>query len=126
MAEADAELQRAKQIDASRPEAYFNEAILIQEFKAKYAPDEEKKISLYENAARVFDSFIAKAGSAPEYAAAVKNANERKEDMKKIIEFIREGQKAEAEAKKAEAEAKKNPPPSPPPAAPPPPPAGAK
>ena len=126
MAEADAELQRAKQIDASRPEAYFNEAILIQEFKAKYAPDEEKKISLYENAARVFDSFSAKAGSAPEYAAAVKNANERKEDMKKIIEFIREGQKAEAEAKKAEAEAKKNPPPSPPPAAPPPPPAGAK
>ena len=116
MADADAELQKAKQLDGARPEAYFNEAILIQEFKAKYAPDETKKIGLYENAMRVFDSFIGKAGSAPEYAEAVKNANERKDDMKKIIEFIREGQKAEAEAKKAEAAAKKAPPA--PPAAP--------
>jgi tetratricopeptide (TPR) repeat protein len=109
MAEADAELQKAKELDGARPEAYFNEAILIQEFKAKYSPSEDKKIELYRNAMRVFDSFIAKAGSAPEYADAVKNSNERKEDMKKIIEFIEEGKKAEAEAKKA--------PPAPPPAA---------
>jgi len=107
MAEADAELQKAKELDGARPEAYFNEAILIQEFKAKYSPTEDKKIELYRNAMRVFDSFIAKAGSAPEYADAVKNSNERKEDMKKIIEFIEEGKKAEAEAKKA--------PPAPPP-----------
>ncbi len=101
MAEADAELQKAKERDPSRPEAYFNEAILIQEYKAKYAPNENKKIELYETAIRAFDTFIGKAGSAPEYADAVKNSNERKEDMRKIISFIREGQKAEAEAKKS-------------------------
>ena len=101
MADAEAELKKAKELDGSRPEAYFNEAILIQEFKAKYAENEEKKIALYQDAMRAFDAFIGKAGSASEYAAAVKNSNERKEDMKKIIEFIREGQKAEAEAKKA-------------------------
>lgn len=119
IAAADAELQRAKQIDPNRPEAFFNEAILLQEYKAKYAP-EAQKIALYDTAARMFDSFISKAGNAPEYAAAVKNANERKDDMKKTIEFIREGERIEAEQRKAEAEAKKNPPPPPPP----PPPAG--
>jgi Tfp pilus assembly protein PilF len=112
MAEADAELQKAKQIDAARPEAYFNEAILIQEFKAKFLSDESKKIATYEVAMRAFDSFIGKAGGATEYAAAVKNANERKDDMKKIIEFIREGQQAEAEAKKAAAAEKANPKPA--------------
>lgn len=101
MAEAEAELKKAKELDPSRPEAYFNEAILVQEFKAKYAPDENKKIEMYESAMRAFDAFIGKAGSSPEYADAVKNSNERKEDMKKIIEFIREGQRAEADAKKA-------------------------
>ena len=102
IAEADAELQKAKQIDGNRPEAFFNEAILIQEFKAKYA-SENAQIGLYETASKVFDSFISKASSAPEYAAAVKNANERKEDIKKMIEFIREGQKIDAESKKAAA-----------------------
>ncbi len=116
MAEADAELQKAKQLDGSRPEAYFNEAILIQEFKAKFLSDENKKIEMYQTAMRVFDSFIGKAGSAPEYAEAVKNANERKEDMKKIIDFIREGQQAEAEAKRAAAAEKAKPKPAPKPA----------
>jgi tetratricopeptide (TPR) repeat protein len=113
MADADAELQKAKQLDGSRPEAYFNEAILIQEFKAKFLSDENKKIEMYESAMRVFDSFIGKAGSGPEYAEAVKNANDRKEDMKKIIEFIREGQQAEAEAKRAAAAEKAKPKPKP-------------
>lgn len=108
MALADAELKKARELEPSRPEAYFNDAILTQEFKAKYLSDENKKIEMYQKASQAFDSFIGKVGSAPEYQAAVKNANERKEDMKKIIEFIREGQAAEAEAKRtAAAEAAK-------------------
>jgi len=109
MAEADAELQKAKELDPARPEAYFNEAILIQEFKAKYAPNEEKKIALYDTAIRAFDTFIGKAGSAPEYADAVENSKERKADMKKIKDFIREGQRAAAEAKKAKKSGGKKP-----------------
>ena len=108
MAAADAELQKAKQIDPNRPEAFYNEAILLQEFKAKYMMDSTAaQIGLYESAAKMFDSFITKAGSAPEYAAAVKNSKDRKEDMKKMIDFIREGERIEAEQKKFEAEQKK-------------------
>ena len=85
-----AELDKAKTVDGSRPEAYFNEAILIQEFEAKFAPGDKEKIGVYEKAIGVFDTFVDKAGSAPQYEEAVKNAKERVSDMREMIRFFSE------------------------------------
>jgi Tfp pilus assembly protein PilF len=113
MAGAQAELDEAKKIAPDRAETYFNEAILVQEYRAKYANGDDAKIAMYRKAMSVFDTFIQRAGSATEYAEAVKTAKDRKEDMVKIIEFIEEGKKADEEAKRAKPAASASPPRSP-------------
>ena len=59
--------------------------------------------AIEERAKQLFGEFIAKAGSAPEYADAVKRSKERMEEIEQIIEFNKQ---TEAERKAAEAEAK--------------------
>jgi len=39
------EIQAAKQLDASRPETYYNEAILVQEFKARQSGGGRRRCS---------------------------------------------------------------------------------
>jgi cytochrome c-type biogenesis protein CcmH/NrfG len=84
-------LAEAKRVDPARPEAYFNEAILIQEFKAKYADGDEQKLALYDRALAVFDTFLRKAGPSLDYGEAIEAAKQRKEDIAKIREFILAG-----------------------------------
>lgn len=100
---AQAELDEAKKIDPSRAETYYNEAILIQEYRTKGS--EKEAVPMFEKAAATYKQFIDKAGSAPEFADAVKRAKERAEDAVDTAKFIKEG------------EAAKNapPPPAPPP-----------
>lgn len=100
IAGAQSSLNKCKKLAPQRPETYFNEAILVQEFKAKGAGGDTKTIKTYQKAMSILDTFMQKAGSSPEYKDAVKNATERKEDMTKMIQFIREGQKADAAVKK--------------------------
>ncbi|GMV16025.1 MAG: hypothetical protein HS104_06675 [Polyangiaceae bacterium] len=104
---AQASLDEAKKIDGSRAETYYNEAILTQEYRTK-SGSEKETIPMFEKAAATYKQFIDKAGSAPEFADAVKRAKERTQDIEDTVKFIKEG------------EAAKNapPPPAPPPAAP--------
>ncbi len=83
-----AELQKAKGLDGSRPEAYFNEAILLQEFEAKFAPAVPDKIAAYRRAINEFQVFLEKAGAAREYESAVGQARERISDMLEMIRFF--------------------------------------
>ncbi len=83
-----AELQKAKSLDGSRPEAYFNEAILLQEFEAKFALAVPDKIAAYRRAISVFQVFLEKAGTAPEYGDAIRQAQERISDMIEMIRFF--------------------------------------
>lgn len=83
-----AQLDLAKRIDEERPETYFNEAILIQEFEAKFAPTDKEKVAAYERAIRVFDTFVSKAASDSRFEHAVQSAKERVDDMRKIIIFL--------------------------------------
>jgi len=66
------ELDAAKKIDANRPDAYYNEGILTQEFKAKSGGAKEKTISELEKAKGIFQTFLDKAAGKPEYDGAVK------------------------------------------------------
>lgn len=105
LAAAQAELQECKRLAPNRAESYFNEAILIQEFKAKGSQNETDTIKILQQAKGVFDTFLQKAGTAPEYAEAVKAAKDRKEDIDQMIKFLEDGIKAAEEQKKAAAAA---------------------
>lgn len=108
--EASEELAKAKQLAPERPETYYNEAILTQEYKAKSGGSGSEAELL--NAKKLFDEFIHKAGSAAEYADAVKRSKDRMSEIAQIIEFNKQSaadrKRAEADAKQkaAEAEAK--------------------
>ena len=47
-----------------------------------------------EQAATIFDTFVQKAGAAPEFAEAVKRAKDRSQDIRDTARFIKEGQTA--------------------------------
>jgi tetratricopeptide (TPR) repeat protein len=96
---AQASLDECKKIDPARPETYYNEAILTQEYKAK----SEKAVAMLEAAAKLYREFISKAGGDPVFEEAVKRAKDRSEDIEQTVKFIKEGEaaaSAEASAKK--------------------------
>lgn len=105
VAAAVAQLEEAKKADPSRPEAYYNEAILTHEFRAKRAAG-PSAVPLLEKSTQQYRDFIAKAGDAPEFAEAVKRSKERVQDIEDTIKFIKEGEIAEREAREAEKAAK--------------------
>ncbi len=82
------ELDAAKKIDGARPDAYYNEGILTQEYKAKAGGDKNKTINSLTNAKNVFQSFVDKAQGKPEYDGAVKRAKERMQDIDDTIKFL--------------------------------------
>src|SRR5690606_6376714 len=68
--EAQKHLDECKKIAPERPEAYYNEAILTQEFRAKRG----NAVPMLEKAAAQYREFIQKAGSDEVYAEAVKRS----------------------------------------------------
>lgn len=101
VAATSAELEEAKKIAPDRAETYYNDAILTQEYKAKSGgPSAEPALV---KAKELFGTFVQKAGSAAEFAEAVKRAKERMGEIDQIIAFNKQ---TEAERKAAEAEAK--------------------
>lgn len=106
VAMAQKELDECKKIDGARPETYYNEAILTQEFKAK-GSSEETTVPMLEQAAKLYREFVAKAGSKPEFKEAVERSQARSQDIEDTVTFIREGQRLKKEQDIANAEAKK-------------------
>lgn len=98
MPDAEKHLAEAKKIAPNRPETYYNEAILTQEFKAKAAADEDKSISMMKVAIRQYEDFTAKAGGDSAFSDAVKRSKERIKDMNDTITFLVEGKKSRDEA----------------------------
>ena len=88
---AQAELDACKKIDAARPDAYFNEGILTQEYKAKGAGGTDKAIAVYQQAKPIFQSFMDKAAGKSEYDGAVKKAKERMLDLDDTVTFLQAG-----------------------------------
>ena len=82
------ELDSCKKIDPARPDSYFNEGILTQEYKAKGAGAKEKTIAVYQQAKQVFETFMDKASGKTEYDGAVKKAKERMQDMDDVVKFL--------------------------------------
>jgi tetratricopeptide (TPR) repeat protein len=83
-----AELDACKKLSPDRPDAYFNEGILTEEFKAKAGGDKQKTISALTAAVAIYKDFTAKASGKDEYAGAVKKAAERSQDCQDKITFL--------------------------------------
>jgi tetratricopeptide (TPR) repeat protein len=96
LAEAKKHLAECKKLDGKRPEAYYNEAILTQEYEAK-GGDSAKSVPMLKEAARKYNEFIEKASGNPTYAEAVKRSKDRAQDIQDTIKFIEEGEKARIE-----------------------------
>ncbi len=107
--EAQKSLDAAKKLEANRPEAYYNEAILSQEYRAKT----ENPVPAWDAAIAQYESFITKAGSDEAFAPAVKRSKERVQDIKDTKKFFIEGKELEKQQaaddakRKAEEEAAK-------------------
>ncbi len=89
---AQAELDAARKLQPNRPETYYNEAILTQEFRAK--GDQKSAIPMLKKASAMYQKFISKAGSDDAFAEAVKRAKERSQDIDDTVKFIEEGEAA--------------------------------
>jgi tetratricopeptide (TPR) repeat protein len=84
---SQAELDAAKKADPNRPDAYYNEGILTQEFKAKSGADKAKTIATLEDAKKSFTLFLAKAADQPRYADAVKRVRGDSPDTGRLKEI---------------------------------------
>jgi tetratricopeptide (TPR) repeat protein len=82
------EIDACKKLEPARPDSYFNEGILTQEYKAKGAGAKEKTIAVYQQARQIFETFMNKASGKPEYEGAIKKAKERMQDMDDVIKFL--------------------------------------
>jgi tetratricopeptide (TPR) repeat protein len=91
VAAVQAEIDACKKIDPARPDAYFNEGILTQEYKAKGAGALEKSLAVYDQATAIFQDFIEKASGKPEYDGAIKKAKERLQDIVDTENFLKAG-----------------------------------
>jgi tetratricopeptide (TPR) repeat protein len=90
MAAVQAELSLCKKLDARRPDAYYNEGILTQEYKPKLLGGRvPETITALEEAIVILRDFISKAANKPAYAQTVNKANDRIQDAIAMIEFLR-------------------------------------
>jgi len=90
VAAVQAELDAAKKIDANRADAFYNEGILTQEYKAKGLP-QDRQIGVLGQAKGIFQQFVDKATGKPEYDGAAKRAKERIQDIDDTIQFLQAG-----------------------------------
>jgi tetratricopeptide (TPR) repeat protein len=88
VAAVQGEIDACKKLDPARPDSYFNEGILTQEYKAKIAGEKDKAIAVYHQAKQIFETFMDKASGKPEYDGAVKKAKERMQDMDDMVKFL--------------------------------------
>jgi tetratricopeptide (TPR) repeat protein len=91
VAAVQAELDTAKKVDGERPDAYYNEGILTQEYKAKSGGAKEKTIASLNQAKGIFQQFVDKANGKNEYDGAAKRAKERMQDIDDTIQFLNAG-----------------------------------
>ncbi len=90
VAEAQKHLDECRRIAPERPEAYYNEAILTQEYKAK-SGNEDQSVPMLKKAASIYRTFIQKASGDSVFAEAVKRSEDRSEDITDTVQFIEDG-----------------------------------
>ncbi len=84
--QAQRHLDRAKRIAPQRPEAYYNEAILTQEFRAKTSEKQAKP--MLKKALSLYGEFIERANDQEQFSDAIQRSKERQEDIRQMLAFM--------------------------------------
>jgi tetratricopeptide (TPR) repeat protein len=84
--EAERELVKAKSLAPERPEAYFNEGILAQEYGGRWGDEGARAQSLV-RARALFTTFLVKAGGDAAFADARKKASEHLGEIDELARF---------------------------------------
>src|SRR5690606_1666712 len=103
--EASKQPAECKRIEPDGAEAYYNEAMLTQEYEAK-GGDSSKSVPALKQAVVKYREFISKAKGQPAYAEAVKRSGERAKDIEDTIKFIEEGERLQKEQEELDRKAK--------------------
>jgi tetratricopeptide (TPR) repeat protein len=82
------ELDACMKIDSTRPDAYYNAAILTHEFTALAGGGTDATIAALRTAKLLLQVFQARAGSKAEYAAAEARARQRMQDIDDLLAFL--------------------------------------
>jgi tetratricopeptide (TPR) repeat protein len=119
---AEAEYNGAREVDAQRPDAFFNLALIYQDYKNGTIPDMQK-------AKGYFGEFSSRASGRPAYARMIEQAQQRTKNIDDTVTALREAEqmerdnaaqqaaseREEAAAAAAAAREQQNAPPAPPP-----------
>jgi hypothetical protein len=81
-----AELHKAKALDPARPEAYFNEAVLVQEFRAR--GEGASALKGLRSARGLFEDFVSRAKADATMSDALARARARVDDIDQIIAVL--------------------------------------
>ncbi len=84
--EAERELAKARSLAPERPEAYFNEGILAQEYGGRWGDDAERARSLV-RARSLFTTFLSRAGDSVTFADAKKQATAHLGEIDEMARF---------------------------------------
>jgi tetratricopeptide (TPR) repeat protein len=87
IARIEAELATCKRLDPRRPDALFNEGILVQ-YEAARTTDEKKQAEKFKAARAIFVSFIDSAKGKASYDGALQKAKDRIEDIDRTLIFM--------------------------------------
>lgn len=91
LVEVSAALERAKRLSPERPEAYFNDAIVTLEFKAREAErtagDPKAALPHLRRATELLRTFVRKAEGNDAYRASVEHARARLADIEQLSRF---------------------------------------
>jgi tetratricopeptide (TPR) repeat protein len=88
VASATRELEAAKRLAPERPEAYFNQAILVQEYGDPSVPAGDS-LSNLSRAKGLYEQFLSKADGAAAFAPARDRARERLADIEQITLLVK-------------------------------------
>jgi tetratricopeptide (TPR) repeat protein len=91
VAAVQGELDACKKIDEARPDVYYNEGILTQEYKAKAGGGKDATTAALTQAKGIFQKFVDRAAGKAEYDGAVKRSKERMQDIDDTITFLNTG-----------------------------------
>jgi hypothetical protein len=83
------ELDACRGLDAGRPDAWYNAAILTEDFKASRAGGKDRTLATLAEARSLFATFLDKAAGKPRYAGAVARARQRMQEIDDVVAFLK-------------------------------------
>jgi tetratricopeptide (TPR) repeat protein len=84
---ADKLLAAAEKVAPDRPEAYYNQAILVQEYLSR-SDDKKKTLAELSRAKGLYGQFLEKSDKSPAFGEARKRAKERMAEIDDMVRFL--------------------------------------